>query len=137
MGHDQVVLDVDRDLHVVADDAGPLAAGRHRARVRVRQRDLPVGCCFDRSFHLAQVPHLLAQADEPLFQALDFGGGHVRVLPVGGVESCHVAGDRGLHLLQPALDGTLGIVLVTRVDGLELAPVDGDQRVGEQAELAA
>jgi hypothetical protein len=27
--HDQVVLDVDGGLHVVADDAGALAAGRH------------------------------------------------------------------------------------------------------------
>ena len=27
--HDQVVLDVDGGLHIVADDAGAFAAGRH------------------------------------------------------------------------------------------------------------
>ncbi|MGL4961224.1 MAG: hypothetical protein ACRC67_08310, partial [Inquilinus sp.] len=40
-----------RGLHVVADDAGALAAGRHRPRIRVGQRDLLVGSCPDRFLH--------------------------------------------------------------------------------------
>src|SRR5262245_16188451 len=34
--HDQVVLDVDRGLHIVADDAGAFAAGRHCASIWIR-----------------------------------------------------------------------------------------------------
>lgn len=37
---DQVVLGVDGDLHVVADDAGAFAAGRHCASIWIGQRDL-------------------------------------------------------------------------------------------------
>src|SRR5262249_54097513 len=39
--HDQVVLDVDGGLHVVADDAGAFASGRHCASIWIGQRDLP------------------------------------------------------------------------------------------------
>jgi len=42
MRHDEVVLGLDRHLHVVADDPGAAPAGRHRAGIRVRQRDLLV-----------------------------------------------------------------------------------------------
>ena len=45
VGDDQMVLGIDRGLHVVADDAGAAATGGHRARIRISQRDLPVGGC--------------------------------------------------------------------------------------------
>jgi hypothetical protein len=44
VGHDQMVLDVDGDLHIVADSGSTFAAGRHRTGVGVGQRDLLVGC---------------------------------------------------------------------------------------------
>ena len=44
---DQMVLGIDGDLHVVADDAGALAAGRHRAGVGIGQGDLLVGRGLD------------------------------------------------------------------------------------------
>ena len=43
MRDDQMVLGIDGDLHVVADNARALAAGRHRARIGIGQRDLLVG----------------------------------------------------------------------------------------------
>ena len=42
MRDDQVMLGVDGDLHIVADDAGAAAAGRHRAGIGIGQRDLLV-----------------------------------------------------------------------------------------------
>ena len=42
VGHDQVVLGIDRGLHVVAHDARAPAAGRHRSRIRIGQGDLSV-----------------------------------------------------------------------------------------------
>src|SRR5262249_7767445 len=42
MRDDQVVLRIDCSLHVVAYNTSALAAGRHRARIWVGQRDLPV-----------------------------------------------------------------------------------------------
>ena len=42
VGHDQGVLGIDHGLHVVADDARVPAAGGHRSRIRISQRDLAV-----------------------------------------------------------------------------------------------
>src|SRR5947207_13702917 len=38
-----MMLGIDSNLHVVADDAGTAAAGRHRTAVGIGQRDLLVG----------------------------------------------------------------------------------------------
>ena len=43
MRDDQMVLGIDGDLHIVADNASALAAGRHRAGVGIGQGDLFVG----------------------------------------------------------------------------------------------
>src|SRR3546814_2342760 len=62
--------------------------------------------------------------------------GHIAVLPVGAVHCGQVARHAGLHLLD-ALGG-LGYreVPVTVVDGLELAPADGNDGPREQVALA-
>ena len=44
MRDDQMMFGVDGDLDVVADDTGAAAAGRHRAGIRIGQRDLLVRC---------------------------------------------------------------------------------------------
>ena len=54
--HDQMMLGIDGDLHVVADDAGTAAARRHRTAIGIGQRDLLVG----RSAHLPLVDGKLA-----------------------------------------------------------------------------
>src|SRR6516225_3128148 len=61
MRDDQVVLRIDCSLHVVADDPSALAAGRHRARIWVGQRDLPVRCSADHLLHRPELPHLLPE----------------------------------------------------------------------------
>jgi hypothetical protein len=43
MRDDQVMFRIDRDLDIVADHAGAAAAGRHRAAIRIGERDLLIG----------------------------------------------------------------------------------------------
>ena len=62
--HDQVVLDVDGGLHVVADKAGAFAAGCHCASIWIGQRDLPIRRGLNGDLHLSQVLHLLLKAGE-------------------------------------------------------------------------
>jgi SOS response associated peptidase (SRAP) len=62
--HDQVVLDANRGLHIVADDAGAFAAGRHCASIWIGQRDLPIRRGLNGDLHLSQVLHLLLKAGE-------------------------------------------------------------------------
>src|SRR5215469_14375778 len=69
--HDQVVLDVDGGLHIVADDAGAFAAGRHCASIWIGQRDLPIWRGLNGDLHLSQVLHLLRQAASLSFSRID------------------------------------------------------------------
>jgi len=62
--NDQVVLDIDGGLHIVADDAGAFAAGRHCASIWIGQRDLPIWRDLNGDLHLSQVLHLLLKAGE-------------------------------------------------------------------------
>ena len=82
-----MVLGVDGDLHIVADDAGALAAGRHRTGVGIGQRDLLVGRGLDLLAHLLQGLHLPAQAGDLLLQADRLGLGDIAVLTVGAVQA--------------------------------------------------
>ena len=58
-------------------------------------------------------------------------------LAVGGIELAHVACHALLDLLLAALDLALREVVVTTVHGLELAAVDGNAGLRQQAHLAA
>src|ERR1700745_615954 len=50
--HDQVVLDVDGGLHVVADDPSALAARGHRTGIWISERNLLIRRSTHRDFHL-------------------------------------------------------------------------------------
>jgi len=43
MRNDQMMLRIDCDLHIVADHARAVAAGRHRAVIGISQRELLIG----------------------------------------------------------------------------------------------
>ena len=58
-------------------------------------------------------------------------------LAVGGIELAHVACHALFDLLLAALDLALREVVVATVDGLELAAVDGNAGLRQQAHLAA
>jgi len=57
---DEMMLGVNSDLDIVADDAGAFAAGRHRAGVGIGERNLFVGCRFHLPLHLFERLHLPA-----------------------------------------------------------------------------
>ena len=81
---DQMVLGIDGHLDIVADDAGALAAGRHRPGVGIGQGDLVVGRCFDLPSHLLEGLHLPPQALDLLLEPNRLGLGDIIVLPVRG-----------------------------------------------------
>ncbi|SKY84766.1 Uncharacterised protein [Mycobacteroides abscessus subsp. massiliense] len=137
MGDDQVVPGIDRSLHVVADDAGALAAGRHRPRIRVGQRNLRLGGGLNHCLHRLELLHLRPQRRNLLPQPRRLRLRHLALLPVGGIHGRQVARDAGLDLLDPALQLGRGVVPVAVVHRLELAAVDRDHGLGEQLQPPA
>ena len=62
--HDEVVLRVHCNLHVVADDAGAATAGGHGPRVRIGQRELAIGLVLQLLLDAVHATHLLAHRSE-------------------------------------------------------------------------
>src|SRR3977135_3515492 len=86
-----MVLGIDRDLHVVPDDAGTAPTRRHRAGVRIGERDLLVG----------RGEHLFLDRREALHLAFEFREFFLeprrlererlrRLLPIGRVELAEI-----------------------------------------------
>ncbi len=73
MGNDQVVFRIHRYLNVVAHDAGAPAAGRHRARIGIGQRELLIRRRQHLGFQPLQTLHLLLQFGDLVGQPLDLG----------------------------------------------------------------
>src|SRR5688572_20772639 len=65
---DEVMLRLDRCLHVVTDDACALALARHGTRVWIGEGHLTVWCCFHTGFEPFQPTHLVLERRDPLFQ---------------------------------------------------------------------
>ena len=81
------MLRVDGGLHVVADDPGALAAGRHRTRIGIGQRDLLVGRRQHARFHLLELLHLLLQRGDLVLQPdAILASATVALLPIGRVQ---------------------------------------------------
>jgi hypothetical protein len=72
MHNDQMMVGLDGNLNVVADDAGTAAAGGHRGGIGIGQRYLVRG---GKHLHLETLdtPHLLLQRLDPLFEAVRLG----------------------------------------------------------------
>ena len=103
--NDEVVLGVDRRLHVVAHDARSLGPVAHRSCVGIGQRELPVGLVLQAFLHLVHPAHLLAQGLELVLQCLDRGpSSSSGMRAVGGVRAPQVALDAFLDLLLALLD---------------------------------
>ena len=140
MDDDDVVFGIDGRLHVVADNSGVLAAGRHRSRIRIGQRDLLVRASLQLGIDRVEAGDLLPQLGQLVLEARDLGGRHIRSrrsLAIGGLELAQVARDALVDPLQATLHLGLGEVLVTRVHSLELRTMDGDARFAQQIELPA
>ena len=125
--HDQMVLGIDRGLHVVADDA--TVAALHRARIRVGQRQLLIGAGEHLRFEHLELLHLLLQGRNLLLQPALLQLCRFRLGPVGRVHRRQVTRDALFDLRHPPLHLGRGEVLVAVVHRLELAAVDGDDRL--------
>ena len=89
---------------------------------------------------LCDVPQrarLFLDAGELVFEVFDPRLGHQARVTVGTVEFGEVALHALIELLHPRLQLALGEVLVAVVDRLELAAVDGDRGLFEQAQFPA
>jgi hypothetical protein len=132
-----LVFGVDRCLKVVSHDTGAATAGGHRTGVRVRERDLPVRRRLHLGADLDEAPHLLLDSSNLLFEP-----GHTLFIHRGGLAICtvqfrKVARNAFFQLFHARLQFAVGEVLVTIVDRLELAAVDGNDGLREQAQVPA
>ena len=138
MGDNQMVFDIHRCLYVIAHHAGSPAAGGHRARIGIGQRDLLVRGCQHLGLKRLQMLHLLLQNDELVLQTL---GPHRprqrRLLPVGAVQLMQIPLDALFDLLKSARHLRTGKVPVPRIDRLELGTVDRHTGFRKQIKPAA
>ena len=82
-----MMLRIDSGLHVIADDSGASAAGRHGAGIGIGQRNLLVRRGEHSCLKCMKALHLLLQLRDLLLQAGRLGIEHLgRPLPVGAVE---------------------------------------------------
>ena len=138
MRHNQMMFGLGGNLNVVAHHAGAAATCRHRAGIRVRQRDLLIRCGKHVRLESCKPPHLLPQLLDLLFQAARLGLERLgRLLPVGSVELLQIARHALLDLRHPPLHLGPREVPVAVVHRLELAAVDRDAGLRQQAHRAA
>src|SRR5438445_8114202 len=138
MRDDQMMRGFDCDLHVVAHDTRASATRRHRARIRVGQRYLLVR--GGKHFYLENLKtlHLLLQLLDFLSQAVRFGFERFgRFLPIRTVELLQIARDAFLDLRNAPLHLGPREVLIAVVHRLELAAIDRDAGLCNQAQAAA
>src|SRR6476646_5929968 len=73
MHNDQMMVGLDGNLNVVADDTGTAAAGGHRAGIGIGQRYLLVRGSEHLHLEKLETPHLLLQRLDLLFEAVRLG----------------------------------------------------------------
>lgn len=121
-----MVLGIYGHLYVVADHSGALATCRHRARIRIGQRDLTVWQCLELFLYLVKAMHLLAQLRNLLAQSSCLEFQFRRLRAIRGLQCAEIPLDAFLDLLLALVDLARREIAVTRVDRFELAAVDGD-----------
>jgi hypothetical protein len=83
MHDDQMMVGLDGNLDVIADDAGTAAAGGHRAGIGIGQRDLLVRGGEHLHLEKLETPHLLLQRLDLLFDFRYVADEDVYVCPAG------------------------------------------------------
>jgi hypothetical protein len=137
---DQVVLGLNGCLDAVADDARHLRCGRHRARVRVGERDLAlpggIHARLDRPEAVGLLPQMRQLAGCPLEPRLRQGGAGGGKHRVGPVELGQIPLNGGVDLAELAPQLLAGEVPRLRVHRLEAAAVDRDEAGVQQPDVA-
>ena len=89
-----MVLGVDGDLHVIADDAGAAATRRHRSAVGIGQRYLLIRRCQHLLLVRFELLHLAGELGELLFEMRGLRCERFRwVLQIGRIELREIARD--------------------------------------------
>jgi hypothetical protein len=129
---------VDGSLDVVADLATVPGLYRHRAGVRISERELPVRSIVQLAFDLAQPLDLLPDPPEALSDTRHlYLPCFSLLLSVDAHHLVQIARDACLQMLDVAGDLAFGVVPVPVVDRLELAAVNGHAIPLERADPAA
>jgi hypothetical protein len=115
-----MMLRIDCNLHVIANDPGVLATGRHRARIRIGQRDLLILALHHLRIDRIEPDNLLLELLDLALQSLNLRLRHRIAMPIGGLELGEIAGDALIDPLKTPLHLGLGEVFVPGIDGLEL-----------------
>src|SRR6516225_848769 len=137
MSNDDVVLGINRYLHVVADNPGILATCRHRARVRIGQRDLLVLALFHLFIDRSEPRDLLLQLRKLVLEPCNLRFRYHITAKIGGLKLRQVPRNALLDTFKTPPHLGFSEVLVARIDGLELRAIDRDARRTQQIKLAA
>src|SRR5258705_6723920 len=133
-----MMLGVDRDRHVVADNTGTAPARRHRSGIGIGERYLLIGRGQHPRLESLKALHLVLKLGELLLEPRGLRDERLRGrLPVGGVELAQITRDALLELCPAPLYLRAREVLIPVVHRLELAAVDGNARCRKQTHLAA
>src|SRR5271154_5288336 len=137
MGNNEMVLRIDRTLHVVTDHSATSTTRGHRTRIGIGQGYLLVLGLHHQSVQTVQALYLSAQGRYLLVEPGDLGFRYRFPVTVGTVELREIAGNALVNLRQTALHLGLSEVPISRVHGLELAAVDRNARFAKQFKTAA
>src|ERR1700727_1675581 len=104
MGNNEMVLRIDRTLHIVTDHSATSATCGQRTRIGIDQGYLLVFGLHHLSVQSVQASNLLAQRRNLLVEPRDLGFRHRLPLTVGAVELREITGNALVNLRQTALN---------------------------------
>jgi hypothetical protein len=128
VGNDEMMVRINCNLHVVANDPRVLATCRHRARVGIGERDLLVLALHHLRVDRVEPDDLLLELLDLALQPRNLRLRHRVAVPIGGLKLREISGDALVNPLEAPFHLGLSEVLVPRIDCLELRSVDGDAR---------
>src|SRR5271155_5239322 len=137
MGNNEMVLRIDRTLHVVTDHSATSTTRGHRTRIGIGQGYLLVLGLHHQSVQTVQALYLLAQGRYLLVEPGDLGFRYRFPVTVGTVELREIEGNALATLLKTALYLGLSDVPLSRVPDLDLAAVYRNASSAKQFKTAA
>lgn len=135
--HDHVMFRVYCRLDVIAHYACAATTRSHGSGVWISQGDLSVRRLPEPLTHRPQFLHLRLHHLNLALQMFDARFGHRGRIAICTIQICKIPSDAFLELVQSGFQLAIREVLVSIVHCLELAAVDGNDRLGEQAQATA
>ena len=114
MLNNQLVLGIDRDLHVIGNNRA--LTGEHRAAVRIRERNLGLPTLRKGTLDLLMPGPACSQAVELALQGCGRGRGSLSLVLIPLIQFAQIGGDLLVKLLEHALELRLSEVALAAVD---------------------